>query len=157
MGQYSTLPPKREKSWDNRDRLIFISFLQTIYPITMMLAVTQWLFDSGSRGRWFEHHRKHSVVPLSKTIQHLLGTGSTQERSWHDWKIVNWDVKKVLMNRCYDPESAAFQFVDSLFSNIIQRWDLNCFQNVEVYVNWRELVISPWIKGGDHTSYLSYV
>ena len=40
--------------------------------------------------------RRHCVVSLSKTLYSLLSTGSTQEykkMSWHDWKIVDLDVK----------------------------------------------------------------
>ena len=34
------------------------------------------------------------VVSLSKTHLFLLNTGSTKEDSfWHNWKIVEWDVK----------------------------------------------------------------
>ena len=42
-------------------------------------------------GRWFEPHRSHWEVSLSKTHSLLLSTGSTQEdrKTWHDWEIVN--------------------------------------------------------------------
>ena len=37
---------------------------------------------------------RDSVVSFSKTYKSLLSTGSTQEdRSRHNWKIVDWDVK----------------------------------------------------------------
>ena len=35
--------------------------------------------DMGSKGRWFETHRKHCAVSLSKTLCLLLSTGSTKE------------------------------------------------------------------------------
>ena len=58
----------------------------------------QWLscrvLDLRLRGRRFEPHWCHCVVSLSKTHLSLLITGSTQEDlSWHNWKIVDWDVK----------------------------------------------------------------
>ena len=58
----------------------------------------QWLsgrvLDSRQRGCGFEPHRRHFVVSLSKTHLSLLNTGSTQKGpSWHNWKIVDWDVK----------------------------------------------------------------
>ena len=58
----------------------------------------QWLsgrvIDSRPSGRGFEPHRGQYVVSLSKTHLCLLSTGSTQENpSWHNWKIVHWDIK----------------------------------------------------------------
>ena len=53
----------------------------------------------GSKGCCFEpHHRpSHCAVSLSKTLFQLLSTGLTQEDpSWHDWKIVDCDVKNQL-------------------------------------------------------------
>ena len=42
----------------------------------------------------FEPHRRHCIVSLSKTHLFWLSTGPTQENlSWHNWKIVDWDVK----------------------------------------------------------------
>ena len=38
----------------------------------------------------------HCAVSLSNMLYTLLSTGSTQEdrkSSWHDWQIVDWDVK----------------------------------------------------------------
>ena len=35
-------------------------------------------------------------MPLSKTLNPLLSTGSNQEMSKHDCKIVDWDVKNQL-------------------------------------------------------------
>ena len=41
--------------------------------------------DSRSRGCWFEPHRRHCIVSLSKTLYLLLSTGATQEGlSRHD-------------------------------------------------------------------------
>ena len=39
---------------------------------------------------------RHGIVPLSKTLNPLLSTGSNQEMSKHDCKIVDWDVKNQL-------------------------------------------------------------
>ena len=52
--------------------------------------------DLGLKGHECETHRRHCVVSLSKTLYHLLGTGSTQEdrkMSRHDGKVVDWDLK----------------------------------------------------------------
>ena len=55
---------------------------------------------------WFEPHRRHCIVSLSKTLYRLLRTGSIQsDPSRHDWKIVNWDIEnqniyKNTMMRC---------------------------------------------------------
>ena len=60
----------------------------------------RWLsgrvLDLRSRVCGFEPQQRHCIVSLSKTHYPLLKTGSTQEdrkSSWHDWKIVDWDVK----------------------------------------------------------------
>ena len=43
----------------------------------------QWfsgrVLDLGSKGRLFETHLRHCIVSMSKTLDHLLCTGSTQE------------------------------------------------------------------------------
>ena len=52
------------------------------------------VLDYGTRGCRLEPHRSHCVESLSKTLNPLLSTGSTQEDpSQHDWKTVYWDVK----------------------------------------------------------------
>ena len=51
-----------------------------------------WIYATDVSG--LEPHWRHCVVSLSKTLNPLLSTGSTQEDpSQHDWKIVDWDVK----------------------------------------------------------------
>ena len=52
------------------------------------------VFDLRLRGHWFKLYQTHFVVSLSKTL--YLSTGSVQEMSQHDRKIVNWDVKHQL-------------------------------------------------------------
>ena len=37
------------------------------------------VLDFGSKGSWFDTHRSHCVVSLSKTLYPLLNTGSTKE------------------------------------------------------------------------------
>ena len=45
------------------------------------------------RGHWFKTQQRHCILSLSKTLYPLFSTGSTQEKSYHDGKIVGWDVK----------------------------------------------------------------
>ena len=40
-------------------------------------------------GRWSEPHLMQYVLSLSKTINLVLSTGSTQETPRHDWKVVD--------------------------------------------------------------------
>ena len=51
------------------------------------------MLDLGSRDRWFEPHRKHCVVSLSKTFYPLLCTGLNQKIPGMTDKIVDWDIK----------------------------------------------------------------
>ena len=48
-------------------------------------SVGEWL----TWGRWSEPHQMQYVLSLSKTIYLVLSTGSTQETSRHDWKVVD--------------------------------------------------------------------
>ena len=48
-------------------------------------SVEEWL----TWGRWSEPHQMQYVLSLSKTINLVLSTGSTQETSRHDWKVVD--------------------------------------------------------------------
>ena len=48
-------------------------------------SVGEWL----TWGRWSEPHQMQYVLSLSKTINLVLSTGSTQETSRHDWKVVD--------------------------------------------------------------------
>ena len=65
---------------------------------------------------WFKTHQRHGIVSLSKTLYPLLSTGSTQEvrkTFWHDWKIVDRDVKhkhkQTNQNGNYDLNSSGFE------------------------------------------------
>ena len=61
--------------------LFYTRFYSSSHSSTVMGA--QWLsgrvLDSRPRGRTFEPHQRHCVVPLSKTHLSLLSIGSTQE------------------------------------------------------------------------------
>ena len=48
-------------------------------------SVGEWL----TWGRWSEPHQMQYVLSLSKTINLVLSTGSTQETPRHDWKVVD--------------------------------------------------------------------
>ena len=48
-------------------------------------SVGEWL----TWGRWSEPHQMQYVLSLSKTINLVLSTGTTQETSRHDWKDVD--------------------------------------------------------------------
>ena len=48
-------------------------------------SVGEWL----TWGRWSEPHQMQYVLSLSKTINLVLSTGSTQEMPRHDWKVVD--------------------------------------------------------------------
>ena len=54
----------------------------------------QWLrgrvFVSRQRGCWFEPHRRHLLVPLSKTHSSLLNIGSTQDDPVQTWLNNCW-------------------------------------------------------------------
>ena len=72
--------------------------------VTPHIEGAQWLsgrvLDLRPMGRGFEPHRRHCVVPLSKTHLSLLSTGSTQEDpSRCNWKIVDWDVKNQIKQK----------------------------------------------------------
>ena len=48
-------------------------------------SVGEWL----TWGRWSEPHQMQYVLSLSKTINLVLSTGSTQVTPRHDWKTVD--------------------------------------------------------------------
>ena len=48
-------------------------------------SVGEWL----TWGRWSEPQQMQYVLSLSKTINLVLSTGSTQKTSRHDWKVVD--------------------------------------------------------------------
>ena len=63
-----------------------------------MFEGLRWLscrmLDSRSRGCGFKPHQRHCLVSLGMTLYPPLSTDSTQENpSWHDWKIVDWEVR----------------------------------------------------------------
>ena len=49
-----------------------------------------------SKGRLFKPRQRHCVVSLSRTHYSLLSTVSMQKICWHDWKIVDSDLKHQL-------------------------------------------------------------
>ena len=66
----------------------------------------QWLsgrvLDSRPRGRGFKHHGRHCVVSLNTAHLSLLSIGSIQEdRSQHDLKIVDRDIKNQIKTNSY--------------------------------------------------------
>ena len=97
--------------WQADDGQLLVAFWTSLHPINLKkppkvldpLWQTFWIrtwvigvFSLRSRGCWFKLHQRQCIVSLSKTLYPLLSTGSTQEMSQHDWKIVEWDVKHQL-------------------------------------------------------------
>ena len=79
----------------------------------------QWLSDSAwleTKRPGLEPHRFHCFVSLSKTHLSLLSTGSTQEDLLlHNWKIVDWDVKKSKQTN----NNVSWQILKNIFSQNI--------------------------------------
>ena len=80
------------------------SYLGGLLKIPLLIFITNYfiigVLDSRSRGCGIMPHWMHCVVSLSKTLDSLRSTGSTQEStSGHERKIVDWDVKNENQSR----------------------------------------------------------
>ena len=68
-----------------------------LYCNDMVVWGVQWLIgrvvDLGLKVPLFETHWRLCVVSLSKTFYPLVQPRKTGQMSWHDWKIIDWDVK----------------------------------------------------------------
>ena len=102
------------------------------------------VLDSRSRGCLFKSHWCHCVVSLSKThlIYCLLSTGSTHEdRSWHNWKIVDWDVKNQIKQNLHANHFLDFQHTSKHFSGTVpDRNYKEWFITSDIFQNVRETI-----------------